>query len=683
MTRNNTQRLDSGRNRKPKKKVFTSKMQASLLLVFCVIMIALIGLAVRVAVVNAENSDRYRRKVYSQQTYVSNAIPFRRGDILDRNGTVLATSVRIYKLVIDPKKILSDEQYVEPVTQALVSCFGLEEEDIQKVLAEKPDSQYQILSKNVSEEQKAAYEAMVEDEKQWLKEKKIEELRLTGVYFEEAYNRIYPQKDLACDVIGFTYEENKGNWGLEQYYNDELNGTNGRSYGYYDAELNLQRTVKNPVDGNTIVSTIDANVQSIVQDAITNFQEKTGAKNVGCIVMNPNNGEVYAMASGDFYDLNNPRDLTPFYSKSKLKKMTDEDKLEAMSELWRNFCISDSYEPGSTFKPMVVAAGLEEGTLTGNETFTCKGYHKVANYTIGCAKKTGHGTITLAESIAYSCNVALMQIGERIGRANFYEYMTRFNMGRRTGIDLPGEGVGVTFTEKQLNSAELATSSFGQGFTTTMIQMASALSSVVNGGSYYEPHMVREIRNAAGAVVKSIDPVVVKETVSSETSKKIREYMTLAVSSGTAVKAQIDGFSIAGKTGTAEKQPRDKKKYLVSFVGTSPADHPEVLFYVIVDEPKVEKQADSSYAIQLCRTIMKKALPFLGVYSSKEEPKKTDKADTTKKEDTAPKNDVVNKPGTGELDYDNTNLDDVGVGVSDQPEGDVPWVDQNQEDPSE
>ena len=658
-------------------------MQTSLLLVFCVCFLLFVLLAIRIAVVSAENSDRYTKRVYSQQTYVSSAIPFRRGDIIDRNGTVLATSIRTYKVVIDPLTILSEDRYLEPTLDALVACFKVDRAEVLKIIQDRPNSQYYVIAKNVDEDAKTKYEAMVAEDAQHAKDDKEYEASIAGVYFEVSYTRTYPQKELAGDVIGFTYAENAGNYGIEEYYNSTLNGTAGRSYGYYDAELNLQRTVKDAVDGNTIVSTIDANVQRIVQDEIQKYSNEIGFKNCGVIVMNPNTGEIYAMASAPFYDLNKPRDLTQVYTDEEIAEMDDAAKVEALQKLWRNYCISDAYEPGSTFKPITVATGLEEGILTGEEWFSCPGYAMIAGVRIGCAKKTGHGNISLAQAIAYSCNAALMNIGQRIGRANLHNYMEKFGYGRRTGIDLPGEAMGIIFDENQLGPTELATSSFGQGFNVTMIQMASALSSIVNGGYYYEPHIVKEIRNSAGAVVEEVTPTLVKRTCSTETSDKLREYMALAVSSGTAVSGQVEGFEIGGKTGTAEKYPRAEHNYLVSFVGFSPIENPEVLVYVVLDQVNLSNQADSSQATRMAGRILKQVLPFLGVYSSVDEPSKTEPSKTepsTQEDDDTMKNDVDNKPGTDELEYDEILDDELGEGVVNQPEGTVPEVDQNRTD---
>ena len=682
----NFRRGESGRRSpEPNKKVrkFTSKMQSSLLLVFCVCFLLFVGLAIRIAMVSAENSDRYTKRVYSQQTYVSSAIPYRRGDITDRNGTILATSIRTYKVVMDPLTILSEDRYKEPTIDAMVQCFGVDRAKVEEVLTERPNSQYYVIAKNVEEEAKKAYEELVAADKAKAKEDKDYKASIAGVYFEVSYTREYPQKDLASDLIGFTYAENAGNYGIEEYYNSTLNGTAGRSYGYYDSELNLQRTVKDAVDGNSVVTTIDANVQRIVQTEIQKYSDEIGFKNCGVIVMNPNNGEIYAMASAPFYDLNNPRDLTQVYSQEEIDQMDDAARVTALQQMWRNYCISDAYEPGSTFKPVTVACGLEEGILEGNEYFNCPGYAMISGVRIGCAKKSGHGSISLAEAIAYSCNAALMNIGQRIGRANMHNYMEKFGYGRRTGIDLPGEAMGIIFDETQLGPTELATSSFGQGFNVTMVQMASAISSVINGGYYYEPHVVKEIRNAAGAVVEENGAMLVKRTCSTETSNKLRSYMALAVQKGTAVSGQVEGFEIGGKTGTAEKYPRAEHNYLVSFVGFSPVENPEVLVYVVLDQVNLDNQADSSQATRMAGRIFKQILPFLGVYSSLE-PEKTEPAtkeeETTERETEEGESVVENLPGTEELDYLDIIDDSMGEGVVNETESEVPDVDRNDTD---
>lgn len=604
-------------------KKFTSKMQASLLLVFCVVIVAFVVLIGRLIFLNNKDGDKYAKRVLSQQTYVSNVIPYKRGDIVDRKGTVLARSEKVYNLVLDPKLILEkvkDDQiykqiYKDPTIEALVNCFGADKEEINEILTKKKDKRYYVLEKELSYKKVDSFNAYV---------KKLKEdedgvgNNIKGIWFEEEYVRKYPLDTVASDIIGFTSKGNVGNWGIEEYYNAELNGSNGREYGYFDGELNLERTVKPAQNGNTIISTIDANVQEIIEEEIKKYNKDIGSKNTAVMVMNPQNGEILAMASYPSYDLNNPRDLEPFYSKSEIAAMNSEETLTALNEIWRNYSISDTYEPGSTFKPFTMAASFEEAKLNGNETYFCDGYEEVLGSKIRCSKRTGHGNITLEEAMMYSCNDALMQIAKKTGKNTFSIYQDNFGFGGKTGIDLPGEADGLVFTKDQLNPIELATSSFGQGPTVTMVQMVSAFSSVINGGAYYQPHVVKQIQNDKGATVRNIEETLVKETVSKKTSDTLKEYMYQTVEEGTAKGAQVPGYAIGGKTGTAEKIPRGNGNYLVSFLGFAPAENPTMVIYVIVDEPNVEIQADSSIATKMASRIMKQILPFLNIYPIQE-----------------------------------------------------------------
>ncbi len=586
-------------------KKFSTKMQAKLLLVFCVIIIAMLGLIGRLVYLNRTDGDRYAKKVLSQQTYNSTVIPYQRGSILDRKGTVLATSEKVYNIILDVKYMLLEEDYLTPTITALTECYGdITSESIMEIVETKPNSQYVILKKKLNY-----------DEMMLFKDKAAEDENIQGVWFEEDYIRKYPYSTLASDVIGFTSSGNVGNWGIEQNYNEELNGTNGREYGYIDSELKLERTVKPATNGNTIVTTIDANVQGIVQNHIKAYNEEFGSKNIGVLIMNPNNGEIIAMASNEEYDLNNPNDLSAFYSKKEIEGMKEDEKLKALNAIWRNFVISDAYEPGSTFKPFTIAAGLEEDDISETDTYICDGLQMFGSTRIRCNKRTGHGKITLSQALQLSCNDALMQIVEKEGRSTFYEYQNFFGFGDKTGIDLPGEAKGILVEKDKLNSTELATSSFGQTFATTMIQMAAGFSSLVNGGYYYEPHMVKQILNDQGVTVKNIDKNIVKETVSKQTSDFIQEAMYLTVKEGTATTAQVSGYKVGGKTGTAQKIPRAALNYLVSFIGVVPADNPEIVIYVVIDEPQnVIKQADSSIATKLTSKILSEVLPFLEIY---------------------------------------------------------------------
>lgn len=590
-----------------KTKKFTAKMQANLLLVFCVVILLFSALVGRILYLNHKDGDEYSKRVLSQQTYVSNAIPYKRGDILDRNSTPLAKSVKVYNLILDPKLILLKKEYREPTVNAITKCFNISKQEIDTILTEKKNMQYVIMLKELDYDHVSKFETIKkEDKKGYIK----------GVWFEEEYIRKYPQDTVACDVIGFTTKGNVGNWGIEQFYNEELNGSNGREYGYFDSQLKLERTVKPAVNGHTIISTIDSNVQKIVETKIAEFEEEMGAKNVAVLVMNPNNGEIYAMASNPVYNLNNPTDLTPFYTEEEIADMNEQEKMDAWNTIWRNYCISDSYEPGSTFKPITVSSALDEAVVTDNSTFFCDGSKEVLGVKIRCSHV--HNDLTLSEAISLSCNDALMQIGEKMGRSLFSKYQTNFGFGQRTGIDLPGEATGIIFSEERLNPIELATSSFGQGENVTMVQLASAFSAVINGGNYYTPHVVKQIMNDNGAIVSTIETTPVRKVITKNTSDLLRKYMEQTVIRGTGTAAKVDGYSIGGKTGTAEKGGRNKKDYLVSFIGFTPVDNPQVVVYVVIDEPNTENQAQSSIPSRLTGKIMKEILPFLGVYPSLE-----------------------------------------------------------------
>ena len=548
-------------NKPQTKKVKKMKywMQTSLFVVFTAIVLAFFVLMFRLALLSRE--DKYEKNALAQQSYVSSVIPYKRGSILDRNGNVLAASDLIYHLILDPKVLLSKEENVDPTVLALVEVYGFDENELRSILVEKADSSYVILRRQLSYEEK---ELMTAYEEEWEKKKKQDkELKgdIKGVWFEEEYKRSYPYQSLASHVVGFTVSGDIGTYGIEQQYNEELIGINGRTYGYYDSGLNIQRTIKNAVNGNQVVSTIDVNVQGVVQRHVEEFLDTVGAENVGVIMLDANSGEILAMQSNYSFDLNNPRDLSSVFSADELEEMEDAKKVDAMYRMWRNFCINDAYEPGSTVKPITVAAALEELITDVDAEYLCDGKETFGeNITIRCSNSRGHGKLSLAQTLMYSCNDALMQIAAAEGRDIFYSYQKHFMLGCKTGIDLPGETAGELIALDNLNQTELATSSFGQSFTVNMIQMASAFASLINGGIYYEPHVVMAIKNADGATLEKIRPVVVTKTVSAETSAFIKEAMYLTVKEGTAKKANVEGYLLGGKTGTAQKYPREAKK---------------------------------------------------------------------------------------------------------------------------
>lgn len=595
-------------------------MRKKLVILFGMVLLALVGLILKITVINATEGEQYSKQVLmqTQQQYTSREIPSKRGDIYDRNGNILASSSKVYNVILDCKVINSEEKYVEPTVRALVDIFGADEEEVRTLLSDEKtkDSQYQILMKGVSVDDKKAFDdyTTVEEDSDLSEEEQADRQNVQGVWFEETYERNYPFKSLACDTIGFTFDSDTADWGLEGYYNSTLTGTDGRQYGYFNDSSDVEQTIIEATDGQSIVSTLDVGAQSIVEKYVNAFQEAMGAENLGVIVEDPSTGEIIAMDGGDRYDLNEPRDMSSIYTDAQVEAMSDEEEVEALNSMWRNYCVTDAYEPGSVVKPIVMAAALEKGAISEDDTFTCDGYQMIGDTQIKCSAYPGaHGNQTLQEVIANSCNDAMMQIAERMGTEEFLETQTLFNLGSRTGIDLPNEGTGIMHTADTMGPTELACSAFGQGFTCTMIQEINAICSVINGGYYYQPHLVSRIEDSNGTVVREMEPTLLKQTVSSSISEDIRSYMQSSVESGTSHYSKVNGYSSGGKTGTAEKFPRGNGKYLVSFVGFAPVDDPAVVIYVVVDEPNADRQDNSAYPQYIAQGILSELLPYLDV----------------------------------------------------------------------
>ena len=468
-------------------------MQKKLVVLFLFVLLAFAGLSVRLFYLVKENETSYQKQVLSQQISDSKTIPFRRGDIVDAKGTTLATSEKVYNLQIDAYIMQERDTYLEPTLQALATHFpDLNISEIREYVVSHPESRYYIVLRQLSF-----------DEISGFKEEQAKNSKIQGVYFEEEYKRVYPGGSMAADVIGFTRSDNEGQYGLEEYYNDILNGTPGREYGYLNDTDEVQRTVKQAVNGNTLHSTIDSNIQSIVEKYLREFNdahkneahEGNGAENVGCIVMKVDTGEILAMASYPTFDLNDTRNTQALigspmieqyinengytvYSNTHtpitqeiLDSMEDEDVLLNLNNLWKNYCISNTYEPGSTAKPFTVASALETGKILPTDTFECYGSLEVGGHTIKCHTRGGEGLVTVQDSVAWSCNVALMKIAASMGRENFAEFQKNFNFGLKTNIDLAGEArtANLLFPVEEMKAADLATNSFGQNFNVTMI----------------------------------------------------------------------------------------------------------------------------------------------------------------------------------------------------------------------
>lgn len=663
----------------------TTEMRGKLIIVFLVIIFLFLLLVGHLIYWTVKKGDQYKTIVLGQQNHASSTIAYERGKIFDRNGNILATNEKIYTLILEPKNILdknknkNNNETFEATVDALCKYFDFDEKDLKKTIQGSLDSYYVVYKKNLTYDDVEAFKEFLAkadlswDENTPAREKaEIEEARkITGVMFEEGYKRVYPYDSLACRVLGFTSSGNKGNWGIEQYYDDTLNGTNGRSYYYFNQELTQEQTVKEAENGNSVVSTIDMQIQQIIEEKIAEFDKEIGSKMTSVLVMNPQNGEILGMASSNPYNLNDPMDesqLLKLFSQSEIDEMKtyteklevekkeedtstetgvdfskketteeetsteegeetteaeeEEDKktiYDGFYELWRNSIISDTYEPGSTYKPFTVSAGLENGTLTGEEAYYCTGSLTVGKRNIGCSHV--HENINLKNAVAKSCNVAMMNIAFNEGAESFYQYQNLFGFGRKTGIDLPGEADTSSLVYNATtceNSATLATNAFGQNFNCTMIQMASGFASLINGGYYYKPRVVKQVQNDSGDVVEEIGAEVLRETISEETSETIRSYLEETVKSGTGTKAQIPGYSIGGKTGTAEKIPRNKEDYYISFMGFAPVDNPQLLIYVTIDEPNVDNQANAALAVSLEKECMEEILKICGIEPTEE-----------------------------------------------------------------
>lgn len=631
-----------------------------LILLFAVLSSVIFGMV-------RKNSEEYSRIVLGQRQsgYGSRSIQARRGDILDRNGTILATSEKVYNLIVDPRAITSrsDDRYEKAVVDALREYFKGDERvdtvssllEEQKKLSTGKKSAYFKFKEDMSFDEKDAFQKFM-DEKNAAYRKSGNKYEIKGLSFEDKYKRSYPYKELACNVIGFSSQDNSGGTGgVEQYYNNDLIGTNGREYGYLDSDTKLQSVIREASDGDSIVTTLNFNIQRTAEKYLQEWQkEDVGSKMAAAIVMNPKNGEILAMASTNQFDLNHPRELDKtlypdalldeYGKKEALKKYKrehdgkeiSEDALStvytpeeisslgaqvAWNQMWRNVAVSDTYEPGSTAKPFTIAGALEENAIVPSTQFTCDGYIKISDgvhtWTIRCHKRDGHGTLDAEQALMQSCNVYLMDTAFQEGAENFVKYQHIFGFGEKTGIDLPGEAdtKDLIYTADTLGKTSLATNSFGQNYNVSMIQMAAGFSSIVNGGSYYKPHVVKQILNANGTVIKDVEPELVRVTNSKSTSDFLKEALYQTVEQGTGRPAKIQGYHVGGKTGTAQKLPRSEKNYLVSFCGFAPVEDPELLVYVIVDTPNLEgeAQASASFATKIEQKIMKDALQFLNI----------------------------------------------------------------------
>lgn len=586
---------------------------AFILFVFMAVLTLLFGRVVYWKVVHgAEFEAAVKNQQINRYDLVNAA---NRGSILDRNEQVLAVSTAVYNIVLDPLQLAEGkEEQQEKTLKTLCEYFPeLKYEDLKYHITENP-STGEINTPN-------HWKYLVKGVERSVKEE-LEGKDLLGVYYEQTSKRSYPLKTLACHLIGFN-----NTWGLEGYYNDEMTGTPGRSFILYQGADSVTYQDYAATDGNTIVTTLDYTIQQYAEEAVKETMAEWPSENVAAIVMNPNTGEIYAMASADTFDLNDPDEPLQLETDETFQEtweaMTDEQKSEYLNTTWKNFCVSDTYEPGSIYKPLVAAAALEEGVITANSTFNCSGKITVADTDIDCHLHSGHGTVTVEEILAQSCNPGIIQIAQKLGAEKFYKYQREFGFGQKTGIDLPGEGEGILHTQSALGPVELATSSFGQTFNCTSIQMITAFSALINGGNLVQPYLVSQIVDDEGTVVMEHNTNVVRKVISQKTSDYIRTALKATVDHGTGKKIAIPGYSIGCKTGTSEQGKRDKKNWTLTHMAYFPAENPQYLVFSIIHLPQ-----DYTDGVQTTATMTKQIMENIIKYKNLEPTEKTEETST-------------------------------------------------------
>lgn len=561
-----------------------------ILIIFVSVSLVLVLLAGRLLYLMVFCSEYYGKKaedLHERERDIKAA----RGKIIDATGTVLATNRTVCTISVIHSQLKDPEKVIEVLTREL----GMEEAAVRKRV-EKVSSIERVKS-NVDKETGD----------------RIRDYRLEGVKVDEDYKRYYPFDTLASKVLGFTGGDNQGIIGLEVVYEDRLKGTNGKILTLTDARgveiENAGERRQEPVDGNNLHISLDYNIQLYCEQAAKKVKEAKSADSVSIIVMNPQNGEIMAMVNVPEFNLNEPFTLVTSDDGALSGKEATQEELNRM---WRNQCISDTYEPGSVFKIITTSAAFEEGVVSLEDNFFCPGYKMVEDRRIHCHKRVGHGAETFTQGIMNSCNPVFIELGMRLGTDNFYKYFKQFGLLERTNIDLPGEAVTIMHDKKNVGPVELATVSFGQSFQITPMQLVTTVSSLINGGNRITPHFGVSVKDDQGNLVESLHYNVKEGIVSSETSEVLRSVLEKVVSEGSGRNAKIEGYSIGGKTATSQTLPRSANKYISSFLGFAPADNPQVLALCIINNPQGIYYG-GTIAAPVVQEIFTNILPYLGI----------------------------------------------------------------------
>jgi stage V sporulation protein D (sporulation-specific penicillin-binding protein) len=569
----------------------------NVLIVTCAILVVTLALATRLGYLMIFKSEEYAARAQDLHER-ERVIKAERGCIYDAAGKLIATNKPVCTISVIHAQIKEPERVIKILSETL----GLSEAKVRKRV-EKVSSIEKI---------KSNVDKAIAD--------KIREYDLDGVMVDEDYKRYYPYDSLASKVIGFTGSDNQGIIGLEVKYDDYLKGIDGTILTLttaYGVEIkNAAEDRVEPIPGNDLYLSLDMNIQQYAEQAAKRVMKSKQASNVKLIVMNPQNGELYAMVNVPEFNLNDPYTLIePLAIEQDVQSLTEEKKNELLNGMWRNACISDTYEPGSAFKIVTATAALEEKVVKLSDTFFCPGYKKVEDRLIRCHKAGGHGSQDFIEGIKNSCNPVFMEIGARVGVDKMYYYYDRMGLFHKTGVDLPGEANSIMHKKENIKAVELATMSFGQSFQITPLQMLVAASSVVNGGKLVTPHFGVQIRSSDGTRIRELEYQTSDGAVSKETSETMKELLEAVVSDGTGRRAYLPGFRVGGKTATSEKLPRRSNKYISSFVGFAPANDPKVIAIVLIEDP-VGIYYGGTIAAPVIADVFNNILPYLGVEES-------------------------------------------------------------------
>lgn len=569
----------------------TGHRKKLVLMIAAILMVCILE-CVRLGVIMTVKSEYYMQKA-DELHQRERRIKAKRGRILDRNGEILAAN----EVVCTVSVIHSQIEDEDKVIKVLAGELDMDVEEVTKKV--KKVSSMEYIKTNVAKDIGDA----------------IREYDLPGVKIDEDYKRVYPYNELASKVLGFTGADNQGILGLEAKYDTYLSGTNGQILTLSDAggiEIKGSREDRIlPVDGQDLYTTLDVNIQKYATQLAWETMVKKEAKQVSIIVMRPDNGEILAMANVPEYNLNSPYELNYEPDEEEAQK----DKMDLLNNMWRNFCINDTYEPGSIFKTVTATAALETGVVGLNDSFTCSGATVVADRRIRCHKTTGHGTQDFTHTVYNSCNPAFVEWGRRVGTDNMYLYMGKLGLLAKTGIDLSGEAGTIIHKQENVGAVELATMSFGQSFQITPVQMLRAVSAIVNGGRLVTPHFGLYTGSSDGSVVNEFAYSTQDEAISSQTSETMKKILEGVVSEGGGTKAYIDGYSIGGKTATSQKLPRGSGKYISSFIGFAPADNPQVIAMCLIDEP-TGVYYGGTIAAPVVKTLYENILPYIGIERS-------------------------------------------------------------------